>query len=80
MLNIVWSDFISNESIHKDNKLPFIIDFMIKLANNFYSRCFIHPNDLVKSLGNYDYNALEYQLKHKLPKPIDFLPRHNITS
>lgn len=51
ILNVKWSDFKSNESIHLELKVPFIYDFFLKLTSSFYNRCKTHQNQLVKSLG-----------------------------
>lgn len=69
MLNVKWSDFIPNEKIHMDGKIPEILPFFIKITNKFYSSCNNHENPLINSLGQYDYNSLEFRLKHNLPKP-----------
>ena len=68
--DIHWYDFKSVNEIHDSAKMPLISNFISRLTANFYSKIVHHPNDLFASLGQYNYNALSFRVKHKLPKPI----------
>ena len=70
VLDINWDDFVSNIEVHSRAKIPFIAEFFNKLTVNFYRRIGSHNNALINNLGRYDYNHLEFRLKHKLPRPV----------
>ena len=69
IFEINWDDFISNESIHSQANIPSVHEFAFKLSRNFYAHCTSHNNDLIASLGQYNYDSLDFRLKHRLPKP-----------
>ena len=70
VFNVRWDDFKSNDSIHSQANIPTIREFTLKLTNNFYSRCASHCNDLINNLGQYEYDSLDFRVKHRLPKPL----------
>jgi hypothetical protein len=55
--------------LHKNAKIPYVHDFMIKLTDNFYSRSESSENSLISSLGNYAEKLGNRRIKHKLPRP-----------
>jgi len=68
--DIHWYDFKSNESIHDLSNMPLISCFISRLTSKFYSKVTHHTNDLFSSLGQYDYDTLNFRAKHRLPKPV----------
>jgi hypothetical protein len=70
ILEIKWDDFRSNDSIHSQVNILTVREFALKLTRNFYARCNSHTNDLIANLGQYNYDSLNFRLKHRLPKPL----------
>lgn len=70
-LNVKWDSFTKNTEIHQRARIPTIDEFFTKLVKNFYDNCNRHPSSLVSQLGNYNPQALEFRLKHRLPKRLN---------
>jgi len=59
--------------IHTSLNIPPIWNLIYHLTDKFFSRCFLHPNPLINSVGNYTLADLHHQYKkyiHKRPKHI----------
>ena len=69
ILGIKWDDFVSNDKVHAEAKTPTFREFALKLTNRFYTSCDSHTNDLISNLGQYNYDSLDFHVKHRLPKP-----------
>ena len=52
--------------IHEDLRMETLIEFVQKLATNFYENCSKQSNPLIRALGQYDMT----QDKHKRPKTL----------
>lgn len=72
IFDVRWDDFKSNESLHQQAHIPTVNEFILKLSRQFYSRSHNLDNNLVSNLGLYNYDALEFRVKHRLPKPTSF--------
>jgi hypothetical protein len=70
IMNINWFNFKTTKEIHDSCNIPLISEFISRLTDNFYRKVVHHPNDLLSSLGQYDYDSLSFRAKHKLPKPV----------
>jgi hypothetical protein len=68
--DIHWHDFKSVKVIHELSNMPLLANFISRLTSNFYTKVVHHSNDLLSSLGQYDYDNLSFRAKHKLPKPV----------
>jgi len=69
IFNTKWDDFITNDSLHRRANLPTVREFLLKLTSRFYNSNRSINNELISNLGNYEYDSLEFRVKHKLPKP-----------
>ena len=69
--DVHWSDFKSNEILHKLSNLPSIKAFVTNVTNNFYGKIIHHPNDLISSLGQYNHDSLSFRVKHRLPRALN---------
>ena len=69
ILNVIWSDFKSTIEIHNSTNIPLVSNFISRLTTNFYTKVVHHSNDLLSTLGQYNYDSLSFRVKHKLPKP-----------
>jgi len=59
--------------LHTSLNIPHILNFIYHLTDKFFSRCPLHPNPLINSIGNYTLADLHHQYKkyvHKRPKHI----------
>ena len=57
--------------LHTSLNIPPILNFIHHLTDIFFSRCLLHPNPLIQSIGNYTLADLHLQYKkyvHKRPK------------
>ena len=69
ILNVNWFDFKTVDEIHMSTNIPLMSDFISRLTDNFYSKVAHHSNEFLSSLGQYNYDSLDFRVKHKLPKP-----------
>ena len=60
--------FAENEIIHRDLKIEYFNDFIIKLTKNFYNSCWHSKYPLIRALGTYLYDE-----KSEYPLPIKFI-------
>ena len=61
--------------LHTTLNVTPIRNFIYHLSANYFDRCSVHPNPLVRSIGNYPLADLHHQYKkyiHKRPKHILF--------
>ena len=47
--------FATNEIIHRDLKVEYFNDYIIKLTKNFYDSCWHSKYPLIRALGTYVY-------------------------
>ena len=66
MLNAPYVTKITE--LHEKTKLPYMNEYIEKLANIFYTKSFKSKNILIQRLGNYSAGSLPFRIKHKLPK------------
>lgn len=59
------------EKMHTDLGIPPIKEFVHKLTKNFFNKCAFNDNNLIKELGNYSLQTLNYKkYKHKRTKHV----------
>lgn len=67
-LNKKYSSKITD--LHSSANIEYISEFIDKLSNKFYSNSLKSENNLIKRLGKYNKESLNFRVKHKLPKKL----------
>lgn len=59
-----------NVDLHKEAKIPTILEFIEKNAKKFYETTSMVENPLVRQIGAYVDGGLPFRVKHRLPRTI----------
>lgn len=64
--------FTTIERLHKELKIEYLKEYVIKQVKSFYERCANSKYDLIRGLGQYEYDA-KYARKRSSRRPKYFL-------